>query len=217
MPGKSKILTTSAVAAIIAVAPVLEGAPAQGVVAAPAKSKVSSMRLAQLRRLAPPIPAGLNRYRVDRVPGYQGQRRCLRGNRPGTLAMARLIRRTYSSSMPIGLSRGCGGSGSEHYDGRALDWMVNSRNARGAAMGDAFTTWLTARRQGVPGVMARRLGVMYIIWRGRMWRSYRPGWTDYQGCSRGRGGDPTTCHRDHVHISLTWAGARKQTSWYRVR
>ncbi len=210
--------------AALATAGILAPAPAQAAplvdtaVAAPARSprEIAAVPLRQLRVLAPSTPKSVARARVDRDRGYQGERSCRRGNRPGTVALRNLLWKTYSTSVPIGLSRGCRGDTSEHYDGRALDWMVNSANPREAAMGDAFVDWVTKEHHDVPGAKARRLGIMYIIWRGRMWRSYRPGWTDYQGCSRG-GGDPTRCHRDHVHISLNWAGAYKRTSWYTKR
>jgi hypothetical protein len=55
--------------------------------------------------------------------------------------------------------------------------------------------------------MARRLGVMYIIYNRRIWASYRAeeGWRPYVGASP---------HTDHIHFSFSWAGARKQTSYW---
>jgi hypothetical protein len=55
--------------------------------------------------------------------------------------------------------------------------------------------------------MARRLGVMYIIHNRRIWGSYRAteGWRPYVGANP---------HTDHVHFSFSWAGARKQTSYW---
>ena len=67
--------------------------------------------------------------------------------------------------------------------------------------------------------MARRLGIMYIIWDSRMIRMYDPGrgWTEYRGCqapaNAGASLD-TTCHRNHVHMSLSWDGAAAITSWW---
>jgi hypothetical protein len=67
--------------------------------------------------------------------------------------------------------------------------------------------------------MARRLGVQYLIWNSRTWRDYDParGWTEYDGClhakMRKKAYD-NTCHRTHVHISLTWDGAYKRTSYF---
>jgi hypothetical protein len=58
--------------------------------------------------------------------------------------------------------------------------------------------------------MARRLGVMYIIWNGRIWGSYRAaeGWRSYGGANP---------HTDHVHFSFSRAGALKQTSYWTGR
>ena len=55
--------------------------------------------------------------------------------------------------------------------------------------------------------MVRRLGVMYIIYNRRIWASYRAeeGWRPYVGANP---------HTDHIHFSFSWAGARKQTSYW---
>ena len=64
---------------------------------------------------------------------------------------------------------------------------------------------------------------MYIIWDDHMYRAYNwdrppftkdpynPGCTPLSTCSK------TSRHRDHMHISLSWAGADAQTSFYRDR
>jgi hypothetical protein len=210
-------LVTSAAAVSAAVLPAFPAQAAPGVssgaaVAATSPRQIRQMSITELRQLQPRVRLAVARSRVDRAVGYQGQRRCMRGNRPGTIALRNLLKAVYDSGVPIGMSRGCG-RGSEHHDGRALDWMMNSRNPRQAAQADAFVRFLTAQRQGVQGANARRLGVMYIIWRGRMWRSYAPGWRNYNGCANG--GPASACHFNHVHISLNWKGAYKRTSWYR--
>jgi peptidoglycan hydrolase-like protein with peptidoglycan-binding domain len=46
---------------------------------------------------------------------------------------------------------------------------------------------------------------MYVIYNKQMWRAYDPGWTAYSGYSS---------HTDHIHISLTWNGARGHTSFW---
>ena len=64
---------------------------------------------------------------------------------------------------------------------------------------------------------ARRLGVMYIIWNNRIWGAYRPadGWRPYRAApSTPSPGSDTACHRNHVHLSLSWAGAMGRTSWW---
>lgn len=54
--------------------------------------------------------------------------------------------------------------------------------------------------------LARRMGIMYVIWNHQIWS---PGpdstWRAYTG---------TNPHTDHVHISLSWAGARAETSFW---
>jgi peptidoglycan hydrolase-like protein with peptidoglycan-binding domain len=59
----------------------------------------------------------------------------------------------------------------------------------------------------MPAYNARRLGVMYVIFDGRIWSSYRAGdgWRAYTGGES---------HADHIHISMSWAGAAKRTSWW---
>ena len=54
---------------------------------------------------------------------------------------------------------------------------------------------------------ARRLGIQYLIWNHKIWGSYSAssGWRKYTGANP---------HTDHVHISFTWAGARKKTSFW---
>ena len=58
--------------------------------------------------------------------------------------------------------------------------------------------------------MARRLGIMYIIWNKQIWGAYAAGsgWRPYS-CS-----GVTGCHQDHVHFSFAWNGAMKRTSWW---
>ncbi|MFN8124973.1 MAG: carboxypeptidase-like regulatory domain-containing protein [Candidatus Nanopelagicales bacterium] len=171
------------------------------------------------RAKGPRLPAGLSRRPLDSLGYYDGQSRCIRKAQRGTKSLARLLTATYGDYR-IGLNRACvKGSTSEHYDGRAIDWMVNSRVRRPARAGDDFVKWLTMARGPHLGVMAARIGVMYVIWRGRIWKSYdaETGWQEYENClapSRRSASLDDPCHRSHVHISLTWAGARKATSWW---
>jgi hypothetical protein len=166
---------------------------------------------------AAPVPEVPLPPQVDRVDGYEGQVICDPTPKRGALALRDLLWRTYGRQYWAGISRDCDVTWdrgvSEHKDGRAIDWGVNVRNASGA-IGWEFVNWATAN----DGEMARRLGIMYIIWDGLMWRQYdmARGWTEYQSCrSRFTGTSyDTTCHRDHVHISMTWHGADSDTSWY---
>lgn len=164
-------------------------------------------------------PTGLADREMDPIGNYDGQSKCQPKPKPGTVALAKLLRGRYGPET-IGLSRACTKDRSEHYDGRALDWMVNSRVPGEARKGDDFVKWLTMSRGRDVGAMARRLGIMYVIWRDRIWGVYAAdqGWRPYDNCmskERNSRSWDNDCHRNHVHISMTWQGARKQTSWWR--
>ncbi|WP_231121938.1 hypothetical protein [Motilibacter peucedani] len=146
---------------------------------------------------------------IDDLASYDEQRTCLSEAQPGTLGLAELIKATYPSIRTIGTTRGCKVGGvSEHKEGRALDVMIDGTTLDGRATAAAFLGWLTADdAYGNTAAMARRLGVMYVIWNRQIWRAYRPeaGWLPYSGAES---------HTDHIHISLSWAGAEKRTTWW---
>jgi hypothetical protein len=76
-------------------------------------------------------------------------------------------------------------STTEHYEGRAVDWMFNSRVPQQKVNAEAVIAWLLAKdKAGNPYANARRLGVMYLIWNNKIWGAYRPGdgWRSYQSC-----------------------------------
>ena len=99
-------------------------------------------------------------------------------DRPGATKLARLIRATYGTDESIGISRNACYTPSEHNDGRALDWMIDTSSAPREGQGRHLLDWLLATdKHGNKNAMARRLGVMYIIFNRRMWRAYGdPGW-----------------------------------------
>jgi hypothetical protein len=115
----------------------------------------------------------------------------------------------YGAGRSGGISRECSiGGRSEHKEGRAWDWMLSKYRPAERAVADQFLAWLL--NEGPDGQVAynaRRLGVMYVIWDHHIWsaRHASQGWRPY------RGPNP---HVDHIHISLTWNGAMKQTSFY---
>jgi peptidoglycan hydrolase-like protein with peptidoglycan-binding domain len=150
-----------------------------------------------------PLPTALDVY----VP-YQGQTVCDPVARPGTLAFARLMTTHYGMGSTSLIGRTCTSSTSEHYDGRAWDWMLDVNDPEENAVATSVLTWLTkADANGVPGAMARRFGIMYIIRDHKMWRSYAPerGWAPYYG---------TNPHTDHIHFSFNYNGAAARTSWW---
>jgi hypothetical protein len=98
---------------------------------------------------------------------------------------------------------------SEHKEGRAYDWYVNAADPNERVAADTLLAWLLATDdQGNPFAMARRLGVMYVIWDGRIWSSFLAdeGWRPYFGVQD---------HTDHVHFSFDWAGAMSQTTFWK--
>ena len=57
--------------------------------------------------------------------------------------------------------------------------------------------------------MARRLGVMYVIFNGHIWSAYdaAAGWRPYLG---------PNAHTDHVHVSFDIDGGQGATSFWRI-
>src|SRR4051795_2795659 len=170
----------------------------------------------------PPTPSGLPSA-IEPFAAYVEQTACDPTRRPGTVRLARLLADTYRSysGASWGATYACGTDGdrSEHYDGRAIDWMVSVRSAPQYAAAKAALGWLLATdRAGHQAAMARRLGVMYLIYNNRMWGSWDGRWHDYNNCAhRTSRADDNACHRTHVHISLSWNGATGHTSFWTKR
>ena len=159
---------------------------------------------------------------IDGYPDYDGQSKCSPSPKPGVAAFARMVMRAYPVTSSFGISRACSvGGQSEHKEGRAFDWAVNASVPYQRAAADSMISWLTKRDNfGNDKAMARRLGVMYIIWNRRIWFPWG-GWETYCvqkpfGChSPGDRRSLRHPHTDHVHFSFTWAGARKQTTYWK--
>jgi hypothetical protein len=168
----------------------------------------SPVRAAATKPIPNPFPGPFTPA-IEPYTAYDGQTKCASGAKVGTRAFERMLRRRFPGVSYIGTWRPCvNGSVSEHYEGRAIDWGVNAHNsvhrdhARRLIRRLFKTDWW-----GNPHAMARRLGIMYIIWNKRMWRSYRPfdGWQPYHGSSP---------HTDHMHISFARAGGLGLTSYW---
>lgn len=155
----------------------------------------------------PPPPKALAAPAIDAHLGYMPQSSCTPKAKPGTTAVLKLLIATWGGSSS-GISRGCGvGTTSEHKEGRALDWRMNVKSASQRKRVGQALGWMTANN----GEVAYRLGVMYIIWNQQIWSLYYPelGWR-----KMANRGSVTSNHKNHVHISLSWDGAMKQTSWW---
>lgn len=167
---------------------------------------------------------------IDAYPHWESEKGCNPGVKPGVISLIDdVLKPTYGGdSWRFGKGRACiPQSETGHDNGTALDWMMNSKNWEEKQKAEGFLSWLLGKdAQGNPQGNARRLGVMYVIWNDRMFRLYRAneGWLPYSTYVNGwRQSCPdnlqdssydTICHRDHVHISLTWQGAWKKTSFW---
>lgn len=163
---------------------------------------------------------------IEPFPGeWTSEKGCDDTPQPGTAALQRLITDTWGAQSGFHMGRACSPERESGHDNmRALDWMVHMRNSGQRQVAEEYIDWLLATdRHGNRFAMARRLGVMYIVWADRMWRGYgsRAGtWSEYDSClqpAQAASTYDTTCHRDHVHVSLTPAGAAARTSFYTAR
>ena len=208
----STAVLTTAVAAAVTV-PTTQAA-ASGEMPTPvttlARSMTASSAAAGTPVRFPARPTGLKApvtqpVEVDEAPGYSGQVSCNPVLMPGVRKLRTLALNTYQQGHDGGVTRSCVvGGQSEHKEGRAWDWMLNVNNTAERRAAADFLGWLTNNN----GVQARRLGVMYVIYNRRMWRTYDPAWTAYSGSSP---------HTDHIHLSFGWAGARGKTSFWTGR
>jgi hypothetical protein len=153
---------------------------------------------------------------------YQPQKKCKRAAQPGTRELGRWIDRRFAGGTPVTSVRSCRSGGtSEHKDGRAIDWMMSaSKRSHRQEVATFLRKLFATDRDGNAHALARRMGIMYVIWNDRMWSSYdRFDKEPYRSssCKRLSRCSATLRHRDHVHISLSRAGARGATSWYDAR
>jgi hypothetical protein len=155
---------------------------------------------------APPTPDfGAS---IDAYAAYDGQDTCDPTPKPGVVDVKNLLEAEYGHH-EWGIARDCGiGGTSEHKEGRALDYGFDVFDSAQRADAEDVLNWLLSTdRHGNQHAVARRLGVMYIIWNRRIWKAYQAsqGWQSYDGSNP---------HTDHIHISFSWAGARQRTSWW---
>jgi hypothetical protein len=155
---------------------------------------------------------------VDDYAGYEPQTRCSKQPKPGTVALGEYLVATYGGSGGA-VNRPCSGSGtSEHKDGRAVDWILDAddpadRRLANQFLADAFAT----DAQGNPQALARRMGIMYVIWSDHFYPAYHQFEKETylsSSCRSKRRCSKTLRHRDHMHISLSRAGGRGLTTFY---
>jgi hypothetical protein len=154
---------------------------------------------------------------------YDHAKECRKRPTPGALALVEWLERN-SSGVSWGIMR-CEKWGknraSLHAEGRAVDWHLDA--ARPADRREArrlIDVLLATDSVGNPHALARRMGIQEIIWNCRSWWSGSERMGPYSACFTEKGRprkhvDRTTAHRDHIHFGLSWAGARKRTSFWR--
>ena len=172
--------------------------------------------LAILLALAGPASA----VPVEDYADYQPQEYCNPKAKAGTKALARWLVNRGGGYGPI--SRRCRVGGvSEHKEGRAFDWILDARRTRDRRIAQLFLDAAFATDpRGNEHALARRMGIMYIIWNDHMYSAWdqfeREGYLS-SSCKSRRRCSQTLRHRDHMHISLSRPGGRGETSWYANR
>jgi peptidoglycan hydrolase-like protein with peptidoglycan-binding domain len=194
----TRLVKISGTALVLALSAVGPGSVAQADALTPAPGSA-------VAPVAPPPPSTTLPVALDVMTPYEAQVSCDPRTQPGVSAFAALMTARYKTGVS-GTNRTCRADTSEHYDGRALDWMLSVSDPQQNAVANSVITWLSAGN----GVMARRFGISYIIRNKKMWREYAPerGWATYTGA------DP---HTSHIHFSFSWDGAMKRTSWWTGR
>jgi hypothetical protein len=151
-------------------------------------------------------------YMSDRADG------CSKAAQPGALGLQGWLESRYiGESWGIWNCRKVEGSSSWslHAQGRAVDWKLDSEIGAERRQGDQIVSLLLRRdRRGNRAALARRIGLQEIIWRCEIWTSLRGGPRFYSPC-RNPNVSKTAAHRDHVHLGLSWAGARMKTTFWR--
>jgi peptidoglycan DL-endopeptidase CwlO len=83
----------------------------------------------------------------------------------------------------------------EHPKGRACDWAADKGGFGGDATGASKDYGNRLANYFIKN--ASRLGILYVIWYRRIWLP-SSGWKSYSGA----GGDPSSDHTNHVHMSM---------------
>lgn len=161
---------------------------------------------------------------IEDYAPYVGQSSCKPKDKPGVVAFRDLVLAAYPGTRAGSIGRACSAGGSsEHKEGRAWDWGVRAGVPEERKAAEDLLDWLLADDpRGNPHALARRLGIMYVIWRRRIWSTWARGWQVYcvkdeDGCRSPTSGNLVSPHTDHVHFSFSWPGARMRTSFWDVR
>lgn len=157
---------------------------------------------------------------IEDYASYQQPKHCHPAPHVGTAHLARWVVKKHGGSV-ASTSRPCDksdGPTSEHQTGRAVDWAADAGRRADRRRVSRFLDHLFAKNgAGHRHAKARRMGVMYVIWKDRMypaWDRFEPRPYLSSSCKKKKKCSKTLRHRDHVHVSLSKAGAKGRTSWY---
>lgn len=151
------------------------------------------------------LAAGAGYVAYDDVPAWDGGRHCAGGITTGGRTLSSYLRANFDGISSIGgyscrqntanLSKM-----SVHGSGRALDIMIPlSGGAADNDVGDAIANWLIAH--------SHEIGVQYLIWD-------RSTWSGSRSSDRVRTYTGPNPHIDHIHVEITLAASRQETSWF---
>jgi hypothetical protein len=185
--------------------------------------RLFTMLLATLACLTMTATARADDSPVEPYASYQPQSVCSPKAKPGTQVLGHWVVRTYGGGYGR-ISEACKGrSVSEHKEGRAFDWSLNAVKAGDRTRAQRFMRAVLATGpSGEPAELARRMGIMYLIWNDHIYASYDQFRARAYRSSSCKGKKLSKCsktlrHRDHLHISLTRDGGWGRTSWYAGR
>jgi hypothetical protein len=155
---------------------------------------------------------------VEDYASYDPQTTCTKKPRTGTVVLGEWLVVTYGGAGGA-VNRPCSGSGaSEHKDGRAVDWVLDADKPADRKLAKAFLAAAFAPdAAGNQAALARRMGIMYVIWSDHFYPAYhqfQPEKYLSSSCRSKQKCSKTLRHRDHMHISLTRQGEKGQTSWF---
>lgn len=132
--------------------------------------------------------------------------KCSLGPEPGTALFRRFVlEHVGGGDLAICACRPVAGTStlSDHSVGRAWDWQVRIDRPDDVKRVNTLFAWLLKNN----AEYARRIGIRTIIWNKQIWSSTTGGrWAPYGGQSP---------HQDHVHFSLSAAGASASTSFFK--
>ena len=157
-------------------------------------------------------------YRYDRAT------HCVKRPQRGTVALQDwLARHAGGSSWGIIRCEKWGPhSASLHAEGRALDWHLDVHNPADKREAERIINLLLAPDKfGNEHALARRMGVQEIIWNCHSWWSGGATMQKYSLCYDRKGKrkrvDDTNAHRNHIHLGLSWPGARMRTTYWQAQ